>query len=302
MSPWRRSSSTPASAARGARLLEHRRRGVDADHPPPGRLRDRDRDPPVPDRQLDQRPVAPRGRARRRRRRRPSCAPTTPRSGSRKPRPSSFGRCYACRSARATCRPLRGPPARRCAGCGRRVPATTVRSLPGGGIPKRSLTPWTTSVGTSTASSSGSRLGAGRRPRRGGSSGKARQTTPIAPVAAAVRHATRAPDERPPATSGSPASAPRAGASTTAIHAASSWCAGAGVRRPATRYGCSTSATATLRGERRVGRGDQVGRADAAARAVPEHDGAARLGGGVDVGARDARAASRSPPPARQVC
>ena len=40
-----------------AGLLEHRRRGVDADHPPAGRLRDRDRDPTVPDRQLDQRPV-----------------------------------------------------------------------------------------------------------------------------------------------------------------------------------------------------------------------------------------------------
>ena len=41
----------------GTGLLEHRRRRVDADDRPAGRLRDRDRHPPVPDRQLDQRPV-----------------------------------------------------------------------------------------------------------------------------------------------------------------------------------------------------------------------------------------------------
>ena len=35
----------------------------------------------------------------------------------------------------------------------------------------------------------------------------------------------------------------RSRASTTAVQAASSWAAGAGERRPATRYGCSTSAT-----------------------------------------------------------
>ena len=40
------------------------------------------------------------------------------------------------------------------------LPAT-VREGPGGGMPKRSLAPWTTSVGTATASSSGRRLGEG---------------------------------------------------------------------------------------------------------------------------------------------
>ena len=77
----------------------------------------------------------------------------------------------------------------------------TLRSEPSGGMPKRSRSPWTTRVGTVTASSSGSRLGLGGRPwRRGGSSGKARQRTASAPVSAAVRQATRAPDERPPVT------------------------------------------------------------------------------------------------------
>ena len=40
--------------------------------------------------------------------------------------------------------------------------------------------------------------------RPGGWSGNARQRTPLAFVAAAVRHATRAPAERPPVTSGRP--------------------------------------------------------------------------------------------------
>ena len=53
----------------------------------------------------------------------------------------------------------------------------------------------------STCSSSGSRVFSGR---PGGCSGNARQSTPTAPVARAVRHATRAPDERPPTYSGSP--------------------------------------------------------------------------------------------------
>ena len=57
MSPWRSSSSHARRGRAGPGLLEHRRRGVDADDLLAGRLRDRDRDPPVPDRQLDQRPV-----------------------------------------------------------------------------------------------------------------------------------------------------------------------------------------------------------------------------------------------------
>src|SRR5579862_700672 len=39
------------------RVLEHRRRGVDSDHPPPGLERDRDRDAPRADRELHDRPV-----------------------------------------------------------------------------------------------------------------------------------------------------------------------------------------------------------------------------------------------------
>ena len=88
--------------------------------------------------------------------------------------------------------------------------ATTVRWAAGGGIPNRSRSPWTTSVGTVTASSSGRRLGGSAPPeRRGGRSGNARQSTPTAPTSPAVRHATRAPAERPPTTKGSPASSPR---------------------------------------------------------------------------------------------
>ncbi len=65
--------------------------------------------------------------------------------------------------------------------------------------------------------------------------GKREAEDAAARVAAAVRQATRAPDERPPATSGPPPSSTRISCSTIAIHAVSSWCAGAGERRPATR-------------------------------------------------------------------
>ena len=71
--------------------------------------------------------------------------------------------------------------------------------------------------------------------RCGGTSGNARHSTPAAPVAPAVRHATRAPEERPPVTTCSPRSGPAAQSASTAVHAASSCCAGAGERRPATR-------------------------------------------------------------------
>ena len=72
-------------------------------------------------------------------------------------------------------------------------------------MPNGSRTPCTTRVGTVTASSSGNRLGAGAAPDlRGGCSGNARQSTPVAPVAPAVRQATRAPEERPPTSSGRP--------------------------------------------------------------------------------------------------
>ena len=57
-------------------------------------------------------------------------------------------------------------------------------------MPNESLSPCTTSVGTSTASSSSRRLFSGR---PGGCTGKARQSTATAPASAAVRQATRAP-------------------------------------------------------------------------------------------------------------
>ena len=71
--------------------------------------------------------------------------------------------------------------------------------------------------------------------------GEAQDAT--APTSAEVRQATRAPADRPPVMIGSPSSASSRNCSRTAVQAASSWRAGAGLRRPATRYGCSTSAT-----------------------------------------------------------
>ena len=72
-------------------------------------------------------------------------------------------------------------------------------------MPNGSRVPCTTSIGTVTASSSGSRLCAGVEPDlRGGCRGNARQRTPTAPVASAVRQATRAPEDRPPTTSARP--------------------------------------------------------------------------------------------------
>ena len=121
--------------------------------------------------------------------------------------------------------------------------STTSRSRPAGGMPKRSLSPWTMRTGTVTASSSGSRLCGGLSPRRGGRRGNARQRTAAAPVSGRVRHATRAPSERPPTTSGRSASSLAPRCSTTATHASSSRLAVAGARFPATRYGCSTRAT-----------------------------------------------------------
>ena len=69
----------------------------------------------------------------------------------------------------------------------------------------------------------------------GGCSGNARHSTATAPVSAAVRQATRAPG-RPPADDQAAGDQPRRAAPpTTAIQAASSWAAGAGLRLPATR-------------------------------------------------------------------
>ena len=54
------------------------------------------------------------------------------------------------------------------------------------------------------------------------------------PTASAVRQATRAPELRPPVTTGRPGTRPRS-CWTTAVQAASSCAAGAGARRPASR-------------------------------------------------------------------
>ena len=69
----------------------------------------------------------------------------------------------------------------------------------------------------------------------GGWTGKARQRTAMAPTSAAVRHATRAPSDRPPTTSGSSPSGLSPREETTSSQAASSCLAGAGDLRPATR-------------------------------------------------------------------
>src|SRR5262249_22653650 len=60
--------------------------------------------------------------------------------------------------------------------------SSTVRCGPAGGMPNGSRSPWTTSVGTTTASSSARRLFSGR---PGGWSGNARQRTPATPAGAA---------------------------------------------------------------------------------------------------------------------
>ena len=103
-----------------------------------------------------------------------------------------------------------------------------------------------------------------------------------------MRQATRAPDDRPPVTSGSPARAPSRSSATTAVHAASSCAAGAGERRPATRYGCSTSATEKPGRRGRARRGNEIRRVDAAARAVTEDERAAGTFGQPQMRARGA--------------
>src|ERR1700710_1644541 len=75
---------------------------------------------------------------------------------------------------------------------------TIVRRGPGGGMPNGSPSPCTTSTGTSTAASSDRRSGATVPDlRAGGCSGKARHSTPAAPVVAAG--GPPADDDGPPA-------------------------------------------------------------------------------------------------------
>ena len=105
------------------------------------------------------------------------------------------------------------------------------------GPPNGSAAPCTTSVGNPDSSSSSPRLLSGL---PGGCSGNASATTPTAPLAAPVRHATRAPALRPPTTSGSPCPASR---SATGRQPRSSVLGAGPSFFPATRQGCSTSAT-----------------------------------------------------------
>jgi hypothetical protein len=115
------------------------------------------------------------------------------------------------------------------------APGRTQISTPsdGSGTPKGSLSPFTTSVGNPVASSSARE----RSGRPGGCNGNASARIAAAPTACALRHATRAPLERPPTINGNRLRAPLCNPFTTAIQASSRAAAGAGARLPATRYG-----------------------------------------------------------------
>ena len=137
-----------------------------------------------------------------------------------------------------------------------------------------------------TASSSGSRLGASGRP--GGRSGNARHTTPTGPVVAAVRQATRAPDERPPVRSGRPSSA------TVAQLLDDRDPGGVELRRRRRRapsrdpVGLLHERDGDVDGERSGRGGDEIRRRHPSPGPVPEHERRARLGGRVQVGSRGA--------------
>ena len=119
------------------------------------------------------------------------------------PRPEHIGDSPSRRATRAS-QPRTASPSPARSPVSACVPgwATISRPAAGGGMPNGSLSPWITSTGTVTASSSSSRVFSGF---PGGWTGKARQSTPAAYVTAAVRQATRAPAERPPVIRGSPA-------------------------------------------------------------------------------------------------
>ena len=107
--------------------------------------------------------------------------------------------------------------------------------------------------------------------RWGGLSGKARHSTPIEAVAAAVRQATRAPIERPPVTSGSPASSPAPSRATTAVHASSRCGAGAGDAPPGDAVGLLDQRHGPAGAQRGTPAAWRSGAADSAAGAVA-HD------------------------------
>ncbi len=138
------------------------------------------------------------------------------------------------------------------------APSTTCAP---GGTPKGSRPPCTTRTGTAGSASSASRL----RP-FGATSGKASASTPAAPVAVAVRQATRAPALRPPTTSTS--------RSSVAQHRQPGGVQPRrGLRHPAPGHppGLLHPGHPPAQGERGVARGEQVGGVDPAAGPVTEH-------------------------------
>ncbi len=162
---------------------------------------------------------------------------------------------------------------------------TTLRSGPSGGMPKRSLFPCTTSTGTSTASSSGRRLCGGLSPLRGGRSGKARQRTASPPVSCTVRHATRAPRERPPTTSGRPSSS-SAPQLLDHRHPCLVETLGRSGRAPARdAVGLLDQRHCEACAHRGIPRRDQIGRLDPSAGTVAQDNPSRRSCGGEQVGA-----------------
>ena len=106
--------------------------------------------------------------------------------------------------------------------------STTARPGAASGRPNGSRSPCTTSTGTVGAASSARRSFSGL---PGGCTGNARQSTPTAPPAVAVRQATRAPELRPPNSSGELAAQVVDDRQPRRVELR----AGAGARRPATR-------------------------------------------------------------------
>ena len=101
-----------------------------------------------------------------------------------------------------------------------------------------------------------------------------------------MRQATRAPDDRPPTTSGSSWNQSARSASITAVHATSRLAAGGGERRPGDAVGLLDERDGESRREGHILRRDEILRPDAATRAVPEHDDASAVVGLRDVGVR----------------
>ena len=161
---------------------------------------------------------------------------------------------------------------------------TTVRFGPGGGMPKGSRAPWTTRVGTVAASSSSRRVATGFvGERRGGWSGKATQITAWALSGAAVRQATRAPEERPPRIERRVDEL--VGAELLDHGGPGLVEAGRGRRRAAARdaVGLLDQRHREAGGAGGGGDGLEVGGVDGAARAVAEHQDGEGIGGGMDV-------------------